>query len=391
MNFRSCIALAGLLSFFTPLHANADQFRVLYTFKGYGTGGVPEGGVILGSQNTLYGETAAGGTAPCSESHGDPHNGCGTVYSVSKAGGFKVLASFHGPNGAYGTSGLTLVGNTLYGATERGGAFEKGVIFSVNTDGSNFTLLHQFNGIDGDDPIGPLVPGPNGILYGFTTNGGPNYPSQSPGVLFSLSPSGAYTILHVFSPADGYFPNTLVMTPSGTLVGGTSLGGPGNNICGTQGCGVIFSFNPTLSQYTLLKTYDGSGGTTPFIGSVAADGTIYGNDFNLFSITLAGNYQILASSDPCFIGQQQQSGPTLGPGGILYGTFTTGQCFNTSGSLYSYNPANPGVLTLDYSFGSQGSGSPPAAQPIVLPNGDVIGTAELTKNDNGGTIWEYTP
>ncbi len=392
MRFLHFGILAGLIAAFIPLSpGHAGQFRVLFTFKGYNTGGVPQGGVILGPDNTLYGETAAGGTAPCKAKYGDPRNGCGTVYSLSKAGGFKVLVSFHGANGAYGISGLTLVGNALYGATEYGGEYNKGVIFSVNTDGSNFTLLHQFDGTDGSDPHGPLIPGPNGSFYGFTVSGGPNFPNQSPGVIFSLSPTGAVTILHVFSAADGYNPTTLVMTPSGILVGGTYFGGPPNpNYC-TQGCGVVFSLDPTTSQYTVLKTYDGSAGTgSPFIGSVAADGTIYGNDEDLFSIDLAGNYQILGYSSPCYTGDTPQSGPALAPDGTLYGTYSSGGC-SIAGSLYSDSSINPGALSLDYIFGSPQTGYTPYAQPLILPNGVVIGTTNLTSGDNGGTIWEYVP
>ncbi|MDP8261986.1 MAG: hypothetical protein P9M13_01620 [Candidatus Ancaeobacter aquaticus] len=40
---------------------------------------------------------------------------------------------------------LTLIGNTMYSMTGWGGANNKGTIFSVDTNGSNFTLLHSLN------------------------------------------------------------------------------------------------------------------------------------------------------------------------------------------------------------------------------------------------------
>ena len=397
MKFPLVVLLTALLSALAPLHARAcpptNNPCGLYDFHGYVTGGAPQGGVILGPDGTLYGQTLAGGTAPCTALHGFPKDGCGTIYSISKAGGFKVLVSFHGPNGAYGISNLTLIGNTLYGTTARGGASNQGVIFSVNTDGSNYTLLHQFNGTDGNDPLGPLIPGPNGIFYGIAGGGGPSFPHQNPGVLFSLSPTGAYTILYNFSEADGENPTTMIMTPSGILVGGTFNGGPTNPSYCPQGCGVVFSFNPTNAQYTVLNTYDGSAGTgSPYIGSVAANGTIYGNDSNLFSITLSGNYQILAIGNFYYSGSNPASGPLLAPDGTIYGTYT--QVIDGGGTLYSYSPSNPGVLNVVCSFYTSGAGVIPYAQPILAPNGDLIGTTLFAGTQHyqvSGAIYDCTP
>ena len=393
------IAFTGLTSLLAPQHAGAcppnNNPCGIYDFHGYVSGGAPQGGVILGPDGTLYGETSAGGTAPCTALHGQPKDGCGTVYSISKAGGFKVLVSFHGPNGAYGISNLTLVGSTLYGATERGGAYNKGVIFSVNADGSNYTLLHQFNGTDGSNPIGPLIPGPNGIFYGVTTNGGPNFPHQSPGVLFSITPTGTYNILYDFSEPDGENPTTMVMTPSGDLVGGTYYGGPTNPTYCPYGCGVVFSFNLSTSQYTVLKTYDGSAGTaSPYIGSATSDGIIYGNDSNLFSITLTGNYQILAYGNVYFTGSSPESGPIAAPDGTVYGTYS--QINDGSGSVYTYNPKNPGVMNPVCIFGSSGSraGATPYSQPIILANGDLIGTtleSVTSLSSAAGAVYDCTP
>ncbi len=396
MKLPLAIAAASLLSLLAPLHARAcspsNNPCAIYDFRGSVTGGAPQGGVIIGPDGTLYGETSAGGTAPCKASRGQPKYGCGTVYSISKAGGYKVLVSFHGPNGAYGLSNLTLIGNTLYGSTERGGTSDQGVIFSVNTDGSNFILLHQFNGTDGSDPHGPLIPDPNGTFYGFTVSGGPTYPAQSPGTIFSLSPTGVLTTLYTFSKADGYSPTSLVMTPSGVLVGGTYYGGPENKICGALGCGVVFSFNPATSQYTVLKTYDGSTGTgSPFIGSVTADGTIYGNDEDLFFIDLAGNYQVLAQSNYFAAGVTPESGPILAQDGTLYGTYSQSL---DGGGLYSYTQNNPGVLNTVCTFNSVHAGSTPYSQPVVAPNGDLIGTTYYAGTQHyqvSGAIYDCTP
>ena len=364
--------------------ASASSYTTLYHFTGRADGGIPSGGVIRGVDGTLYGQTSAGGTAPCTTKRGLPRNGCGTVYSLGPSGTFTILASFHGANGAYGASRLTLVQSVLIGATTEGGASDDGVVYAVKTDGSRFTLVHQFSGLDGIQPIGPLIPG-SGVFYGITSGGGPGYPAQSNGVLFSLTTSGKYTILHSFSAVDGINPSSLRGTSSGTLVGSTFFGGPTNPDYCPAGCGVVFSYDPGSRKYTVLKTYDGLMGTDPYVGSVGSDGTIYGNDSNLFSINSAGLYQILGQSNT-YIGSQPASGPALVPRGSLYGTYTeNAPVFN--GSLYSYID---GVFASAYVFGDDGTH--PTAEPTITPTGSVIGTLNYDGLcGNCGTIYQYTP
>jgi uncharacterized repeat protein (TIGR03803 family) len=136
-------------------------------------GAAPTAGPIL-SGNTLYGTTPVGGLY-----------GNGTVFRVNTDGtGFTNLHSFTATSGStnyYGTNsdgttpqcGLILVGNTLYGTAEYGGALGFGAVFAINTDGSGFANLHSFGGIDGAVPIGGLVASGN-TLYGTTSEGGIN-------------------------------------------------------------------------------------------------------------------------------------------------------------------------------------------------------------------------
>ena len=82
-------------------------------------------------------------------------------------------ASFNGTNGKE-PGGLTLSGNTLYGTTSEGGAnspFDNGAVFSVPVGGGNPTLLVTFDGGDGECPGGGLTLSGN-TLYGATIEGG---------------------------------------------------------------------------------------------------------------------------------------------------------------------------------------------------------------------------
>src|SRR5215469_6489420 len=103
-----------------------------------------------------------------------------------------VLHSFtNSPDGAapYIGGSMLILGNTLFGTTSGGGSFSNGTVFSVNTDGSNFSILHHFTG--GSDgaapPPGLTLCGIGNTLYGTTLFGGTN----GSGVIYSLNTNGS--------------------------------------------------------------------------------------------------------------------------------------------------------------------------------------------------------
>jgi uncharacterized repeat protein (TIGR03803 family) len=86
-----------------------------------------------------------------------------------------------------------LSGSILYGTATRGGSANSGTVFSVTTNGSNFTTLHGFtasvyDGIsaytnsDGNSPMCGLILSGN-TLYGTAEGGG----SGGSGTIFSIS------------------------------------------------------------------------------------------------------------------------------------------------------------------------------------------------------------
>jgi len=174
------------------INTNGLGFTNLYNFTGGNDGGHPRAGLIL-SSNTLYGTTRDGG---------DGANG--TVFAVGANGlGFTNLYSFTAdytgsflPNadGANPLGSLILTGNTLYGTTSWNGNPGVGTVFAINTDGSDFTVLHRFNGSNGVgwEPAAGLVLSGH-ALYGTTDYGG----SSDNGTVFSLSlPTPYLTIIY---------------------------------------------------------------------------------------------------------------------------------------------------------------------------------------------------
>jgi uncharacterized repeat protein (TIGR03803 family) len=90
---------------------------------------------------------------------------------------FKTLHNFTGTDGLSPQGGLVLGGNTLYGVAAGGGTGSNGVVFAINTDGTDFTVLHNFTPLsnstnsDGARPVGRLVLSSN-TLYGAATGSG---------------------------------------------------------------------------------------------------------------------------------------------------------------------------------------------------------------------------
>jgi uncharacterized repeat protein (TIGR03803 family) len=383
INAFALFALSLTLS--TP--AYAGRFTTLYHFTDKADGGNPVGGVAEDSAGTtLYGETYQGGSFTCPN---PPYNtqGCGTVYSVSKAGGFKVLASFNGANGAHGNIAPVLGGNTLFGATAQGGASNDGVVFSLNTDGTSYTVLHQFSGADGSEPLA-LVVAPSGILYGIAEFGG----TSDVGVLFSLTQAGVYTVLQNFTlPVSGY-PNTLIVASNGTLVGSSIGGGAASSAC-HSGCGTVFSYVPATGSFSTLLTFPGDGfeGYQPYVGSFGPGPTIYGADqISIFSLNRQAGFAQLADLNVYTVGAGAVSGPAYTPSGILYGVLQ-GSITANAGLIYSLKGgAITDLFVFDGAYGR--NGSTPIATPMVTRSGSLIGTASANGNCTYcGTIWQYTP
>ena len=111
---------------------------------------------------------------------------------------------------------LTLSNNRLYGLTHYGGQHDKGTVFSVNQDSSDFKIIHSFDdgSDDGFSPYGSLQIF-NGILYGTTQEGGEN----KRGTIFRISTDGKKyeTLLSFDKPTTGEYPiDNVILNDSGS-------------------------------------------------------------------------------------------------------------------------------------------------------------------------------
>ena len=268
-----------------------QSFAVVSANEATNSGGASPSGLLALSGNTLYGTTAAGGAAAN-----------GTVFSLSTNGSafadlhdFGALDSNTGTNsdGALPMGGLLLSGSTLYGTASAGGSGGAGVVFSLDTSGGSFTVLHNFTPLDpvmatnpdGAFPAGGLVLS-NGILYGTTFSGG----TGGKGVIFSMGADGSgFAVLHNFSPTDpltgtnwdGASPCAPVALSGGKLYGTASAGG-------TNASGTVFSMGTSGAQFQTLHAFTAIDPTTgtnrdgalPVAGVLPLAGSLYGTTFS---------------------------------------------------------------------------------------------------------------
>lgn len=206
---------------------------VLHTFTGKADGNYPYGLTLNFSTGDIYGVTGAGGffSDKCL-------GGCGVIYKLTAGGMFSVLHRFNGSDGD-GPAGRLLrdtMGN-LYGVTTSGGSKGHGTVFKLTASGS-FSVLYQFTGSMGGNPFAGLDRDSAGSLFGTASTGG----AHGHGVVFKLTPGGSYSVLHAFSGGtDGDFPmGGLVHDGGGNHYGTTEKGGAYNS-------GTIFKLTPTGS------------------------------------------------------------------------------------------------------------------------------------------------
>jgi uncharacterized repeat protein (TIGR03803 family) len=339
---------------------NGSGYAVMKTFTysyDYKDGHMPVASMIV-TNGVLYGTTQMGGT-----------NSYGTIFRISTDGtGYTILHHFgKGNDGRQPYGRLCLDNNVLYGALGTGGTSNYGAIYRVSTDGTGYSVLMNFSKTNGWAPQGDLAMY-NGVLYGTTAQGGPA--AGWMGEVFSMNPDGTgFTVLQSFntSGTNGYNPQSDIIVTDGEIYG-TMDGSSGN----------VFKMRTDGTGFTTLKTFGYyTDGSRPFGGVALVGNTLYGttennglnSDGNVYRINVDGT-----GFFPCynFAGADGSSpeGDLICVNGTLYGTTFSGGSASYGVVFSMVMPPHPAIVA-NSKFGMQTNGfgftiSGPSNQVVVV-------------------------
>jgi uncharacterized repeat protein (TIGR03803 family) len=176
----------------------------------------------------------------------------------------RVILSFASfPRGAspYAPLARDSSGN-LYGTTNQGGQSNAGVVFKVDSSGTQAVLYNFTGGADGGNPYAGVIRSSGGEIFGTTYQGG----AANVGVVYKLDPYGKETVLHSFTGgADGGNPYAgVVFDTEGNLYGTTYNGG-------ASGAGVVYKITPSGQETVLYSFTGGTDGSNPYAGVIFGD------------------------------------------------------------------------------------------------------------------------
>jgi uncharacterized repeat protein (TIGR03803 family) len=232
--------------------------------------------LVMGTDGNFYGTTQYGGTF-----------NRGTVFRLSVKGKMKIIHSFDPTHEGGVPIGPVMIGadGKFYGTTSGGGTHSDGIVYQLAPSGA-YRVLHNFQGAtEGDSSAEGLVQGSDKYLYSVMPAGGAN----GFGTLYRINTSGTrFQILHQFDNPTGSYPTaTPTLHTNGTIYGSTTNGGGGEN----GASGVIFSFTNGLRPFVSLQLWAGKEGTSVGIlgqGFSTATGVEFGN--------AAANYTVISDT-----------------------------------------------------------------------------------------------
>jgi len=313
--------VAALIVLMVAATAAAQEFTVLQSFTEPGTN--PMGRLVEGPDGSLYGVTNRGGAF-----------GEGTVFALrrqpDRTWQAVTLSSFYLPTGGRPRAALVLgdEGN-FYGVSSVGGPDNRGSIYRVTPAGAA-TVVRLLSNADGSPTDAPLLHASDGSLWG-TLRGGPS----GFGSVYRITPAGEFVIVHAFTDAEGGYPSGgLVQGPDGAFYG------VNRNVFRITPSGVV----------TTLRAFGASSAPHPEL-LVGSDGALYGTFFGggaadlgtVFRLTLTGDYSQVHSFTGGAAGEHPAAG-LIAVGGALYGTTAAGP--SNWGTVYRLDTTGGNFATI---------------------------------------------
>lgn len=233
----------------------SNNYQKLKDFDG-NNGSTPTGTALAVYNNKLYGATTRGGTFDK-----------GGIFEYDPLTDLLTNKVFFQTNGSYGMEGsLTFKDSVFYGMMHDG-------IFSWNPQSNQYSLLYPFTGQNGSRPTSSLTL-VDELFYATTMYGG----THNTGILFSYDPeNNLYNKYRnydtVCTPGRGSWPKGSMTRYGDNLYGMT-------NMCGNSADGTIFKYNITTGSYQIIHHFNGTTGRRPEYTHL----TIYNSTVNTTSI-----------------------------------------------------------------------------------------------------------
>ncbi len=371
---------AGLGLFSLPAAHATFNLTTIHTFDPANDGNVPYAALVQGADGKFYGVNSTGG-----------RSNNGTVFSLNVNGGaFTALNTFTGASqGKMPEGGLVQArdGN-FYGTTNTGGGGAYGTLYQVIPTTGKLAVLANFtNGDPGGNPVGALVEGIDGLLYGTAQYGG----ADNDGTIFRAVPpsGGAITLATITGGLAGTYPQSdLIQALDGNFYGTTAQGG-------TNSLGTFFRVTPAGALTTLYSFTGGTDGSRPLRGVVQGpDGAFYGVSNQGGAYGVGALFRLVASATtatvtplynfvPLLDGSNALGNLTLASDGNFYGTTAAGGA-NGNGTIYRVTPT--GGYTLLYSFANGADGGFPVGGLTQGSDGRLYGTT-AGQNGSAGTVF----
>lgn len=382
------------------INTDGSGFKKLLDFDGLTEGGNPYGSLLLEtSTNFLYGMTSTGGS-----------NDYGTTFRIQTDGsGFQDLLDFDYDTGASPQGDLYFDGADLYALTQSGGANGYGTIIKVKKDGSGYLKLFDFDGTaSGSYPVGSLISDDGKVLYGMTNNGG----VIGGGTAFKINSDGTnYSKILDFN--DGTYPQGALYSDGKFLYGMTNSGG-------SNSLGTVFKF--TKSVFVSLTTFSPSSGPAGTLVTISGNNfdPVAANNIVMFNKVVA---KVITSTLTSLV-VVVPAGATSGPISVAVNTMATSLndftvTTNTSmfdGAIQSCNtqftepggesdvvetfyPSNPATDKIMVSFSKFSAGGdqlnvydgPSTSSPLIASFNDSNDATDIVAtNSTGALTFEYS-
>jgi uncharacterized repeat protein (TIGR03803 family) len=334
---------------------------------GSSTNGATPVGSLVSDGEHIYGLTSSGG-----------QYGKGVIYKLNTDGTeFSVMMHFKREHGYMEERNtLVLSDSTLFWTSTNGGKFENGAIYSIRTNGEDFRSVFDFEGPNGSAPFGVLEI-EDSVLYGVTNWGG----AKQLGVIYKVKKDGSdFSVLKDLS-AINYQPQGSVTLDDSWLYGSAY------DWITESTDGIIFKIKTDGSNFTKLLEFNMENGAFPREKLAVVGPDIYGTT----NYGLEGNGQIFKISKD---GSGFKKIVTLNPRGsltlynnLLYGTTVNGGAYGY-GSLYKINLDGTGYSSLiDFQIDFPGELT---GLQILLDNNTLYGINNCGNDYSIGSLFSYS-